>query len=86
MNVKEQIDYMIQSLQLAKSEIEYAEKYMTTKEKEGKDFFQWNHMGHDARYPNGTIIRESLKMVGRLANITASKVALSAYSNNLFKN
>ena len=31
MNVKEQIDYMILSLQLAKSEIEYAEKYRNTK-------------------------------------------------------
>ena len=37
MNVKEEIDYMIQSLQLAKSEIEYAEKYMDTKKKD-KDF------------------------------------------------
>lgn len=85
MNVKEQIDYMIQSLQLAKSEIEYAEKYMSTKKKEGNDFYMWNHMGYDARQPNGTIIRESLKMVGRLANITASKVALSSYSEELFK-
>lgn len=85
MNAKEQIDYMIQSLQLAKSEIEYAEKYMNTKKREGKDFYQWNHMGYDARQPNGTIIRESLKMVGRLANITASKVALSSYSEELFK-
>ena len=83
MNVKEQIDYMIQSLQLAKSEIEYAEKYMNTK-KNDKDFYQWNHMGHTARYPNGTVIRESLKMVGRLANITANKVTLSAYSDELF--
>ena len=39
MNVKEQIDYMIQSLQLAKSEIEYAEKYINTKKKD-KDFYQ----------------------------------------------
>lgn len=85
MNVKEEINYMIQSLQLAKSEIEYAEKYINTKKKEGKDFYQWNHMGHDARQPNGTIIRESLKMVGRLANITANKVALSVYSDVLFK-
>ena len=85
MNVKEQIDYMIQSLQLAKSEIDYAEKYINTKEKEGSDFYQWNHMGHDARQPNGTIIRESLKMVGRLANITANKIALSPYSEELFK-
>ena len=85
MNVKEQIDYMIQSLQLAKSEIEYAEKYISTKKKEGNDFYMWNHMGYDARQPNGTIIRESLKMVGRLANITASKVSLSPYSEELFK-
>jgi len=85
MNVKEQIDYMIQSLQLAKSEIEYAEKYINTKKKEGNDFWQYGHIGYDGRYPNGTIIRESLKMVGRLANITASKVALSSYDNKLFK-
>lgn len=85
MNVKEQIDYMIQSLQLAKSEIEYAEKYMDIKKKEGKDFYQYGHIGYDGRYPNGTIIRESLKMVGRLANITASKVVLSSYDESLFK-
>ena len=85
MNVKEQIDYMIQSLQLAKSEIEYAEKYMKTKEKD-KDFYLWSHMGYDARQPNGTIIRESLKMVGRLANITANNVVLSVWNENLFKN
>ena len=83
MNVKEQIDYIIQSLQLAKSEIEYAEKYINTK-KTDKDFYQWNHMVYNGRHPNGTIIRESLKMVGRLANVTASKVALSPYSEELF--
>lgn len=66
MNVKEQIDYMIQSLQLAKTEIEYAEKYINTKNKD-EDFYQYGHMGQE-RMPNGTIIRESLKMVGRLAN------------------
>lgn len=84
MNVKEQIDYMIRSLQLAKSEIEYAEKYINTKNKD-KDFYQYGHMGYDARQPNGTIIRESLKMVGRVANITASKVSLSPYCGTLFK-
>ena len=83
MNVKEQIDYMIQSLQLAKSEVEYAEKYMETK-KNDEDFYQWGHMGHD-RQPNGTIIRESLKMVGRLANITANNVCLSPYNDKIFK-
>ena len=84
MNVKEQIDYMIQSLQLAKSEIEYAEKYIDTKKKD-KDFYQYGHMGCNNRYPNGTIVRESLKMVGRLANITANKVSFSVYSEELFK-
>lgn len=83
MNVKEQIDYMIQSLQLAKSEIEYAEKYINTKNKD-EDFYQYGHMGQE-RMPNGTIIRESLKMVGRLANITASNVTLSCYNENIFK-
>lgn len=85
MNVKEQIDYMILSLQLAKSEIEYAEKYINTKKKEGSEFWRYGHMGYDGRNPNGTIIRESLKMVGRLANVTASKIALSTYDDNLFK-
>lgn len=84
MNAKEQIDYMIQSLQLAKSEIEYAEKYIKEKNKD-KDFYQWSHAGYNTRQPNGTIIRESLKMVGRLANVTASKVVLSPYSDDLFK-
>ena len=83
MNVKEQIDYMIQSLQLAKTEIEYAEKYMGIKKKDS-DFYQYGHMGQE-RMPNGTIIRESLKMVGRLANITANNVSLSCYNENIFK-
>ena len=83
MNPKEQIDYMIQSLQLAKSEIEYAEKYMDTKKKDD-DFYHWGHMGRD-RAPSGTVIRESLKMVGRLANITANSISLSCYNDSLFK-
>ena len=42
-------------------------------------------MGYSSRQPNGTIIRESLKMVDRLANITANNVSLSPYSDKLFK-
>lgn len=79
MNVKEQIDYMILSLQLAKSEIEYAEKYMNKENKE-EYFYEFGH-----RTPNGTIIRESLKMVGRLANITASNVVLGRYNDTIYK-
>ena len=84
MTTVEQINYMIQSLQVAKDEIKYAEKYM--KEKNGdKEFYQYGHFGHDNRTPNGTVIRESLKMVGRMANIAANNVCLSSYNSCLFK-
>lgn len=84
MTVKEKIDYMIQSLQVAKDEIEYAEMYIDAKESEKEGFYQFGHMGQ-GRTPNGTIIRESLKMVGRMANIVANKVTLSCYNDELFK-
>ena len=83
MNAKEQIDYMINSLQLAKAELEYAEKYMRKKNTD-KDFFYYGHEGYNARMPNGTIIREALKQVGRLANITAKKISLSRYNDQVF--
>ena len=85
MTTVEQIDYMIQSLKLAKDEIEYEEEYMKIKGKEGEDFYKWGHMGKEDRFPNGTIIRESLKMVGRLANVVANKVSLSCYNEQIFK-
>ena len=79
-----QIDYMIQTLQIAKDEIEYAEKYIKEKNSD-EDFYQHGHFGHDNRTPNGTVIRESLKMVGRMANIAANNVCLSPYNSCLFK-
>ena len=84
MTTIEQISYMIQSLQVAKDEIEYAEKYMEEKNSD-KEFYQYEHFGHDNRTPNGTVIRESLKMVGRMANIAANNVCLSPYNNCIFK-
>lgn len=84
MTTKEQIDYMIQSLQIAKDEIKYAEEYIE-KKKSDEDFYQYGHMGHDNRQPNGTIIRESLRMVGRMANIVANNVSLSNYCEKIFK-
>ncbi len=83
MTHKEKIDYMIQSLQLAKEEIEYVEVYLKEKSRD-KDFYNYSHMGHD-RTPNGTVIRESLKQVGRMANIVANEVVLSPYCNCLFR-
>ena len=84
MTVEQKIDYMIQSLQLAKEEIAYAKEYLKEKNKD-KEFYQYGHMGYDSRNPNGTIIRENLKQVGRMANIVANDVTLSPYCNQLFK-
>ena len=84
MTTVEQIDYMIQSLQVAKDEIEYAEKYINEKNSD-REFYQQGHFGHGNRVPNGTVIRESLKMVGRMANIAANNVCLSPYNRELFK-
>lgn len=83
MTVKEQIDYMILSLQIVKDEISYAEEYIK-KQKKDKDFYSYGHMGYGKRNPNGTLIRESLKMVGRVANLAAKKVTLSPYNDKLF--
>ena len=75
---------MIQSLQLAKEEITYTKKYMNKREKDDV-FYQYGHMGYDRRNPNETIIRESLKQVGRMANIVANGVVLSPYCSQLFR-
>lgn len=83
MTAKEQIDYMIQSLQVAKDEIDYAEKYMK-KKKTDDCFYNYGHMGY-GRVPNGAIIRESLRMVGRIAGVVANKVSLSPYCDEVFK-
>lgn len=84
MTTKEQIDYMIQSLQIAKDEIEYAEWYKTESDKD--EHFHWYaHAGYEKRRPNGAIIRESLKMVGRMANIAANNVCLSPYNSCIFR-
>ena len=84
MTTVEQIDYMIQSLKVAKDEIEYAENYLKNKSVD-TDFYGYGHFGHNKRIPNGTIIRESLKMVGRMANIVANNVCLSPYNSCIFR-
>lgn len=83
MTTEQKIEYMIQSLQLAKEEISYAKEYVGKKKKDD-NFYQYGHMGQ-CRNPNGTIIRESLKQVGRMANIVANDVTLSPYCSQLFR-
>ena len=84
MTNEQKIDYMIQSLQLAKEEIEYA-KRCTDGESKDDLYYCYTHPGYGLRLPNGTIIRESLKMVGRMANIVANDVSLSPYCREVFK-
>lgn len=75
MTVVGQIEYMIQSLQLAKDEIEYAQDYDLLPDKEKIN----------SRMPNGTIIREALRMTGRLSYSLSNMVTLSPYCDEIFK-
>lgn len=82
------IDYMIKTLYLAKDEVEYAQKYNLKKENDetmGRNFYSYSNFGYGHRMPNGTVIRESLKMVSRLAAQVANECTLNAYCDELFK-
>lgn len=83
MNNVEKIDYMIQSLELAKEEIEYYEWY---KNEENISKYRVSSMLFGKRNPNGTVIRESLKMVGRLANQVANECSLTVYNEKMWRN
>ena len=86
MNQIDKIDYMIKSLNIAKDEIEYAQAYnlrKMTDESFGHDFY--SGYGGTHRLPNGTTIRESLKMVGRIANQVANECTLTQYCDSIFK-
>ena len=81
----EKIDYMIKSLQLAKDEVEYAQAYYLRKSTDksfNEDFY--DGFGEDHRVPNGTTIRESLRMVGCLANQLANECTLTSYCEKIF--
>ena len=79
MDQKEKIKFMISSLQVALDELEYAEKYKklydNLKEEEEKRTREWNWYELGAhRTPNGTLIREALKNVARLAPLVAHEI------------
>lgn len=86
MKLEQKLDYMILCLQAAKEEIEYAKYYKSEEDKankEHKSVYVWGSPLYQKRMPNGTIIRENLKMVGRMANITAKDVKLSPYHRDI---
>ena len=81
----EKIDYMIQSLQLAKDEITYAENYKNKQEEQGDEFYSYGGYANNHRSPNGTTIREALRMVGRMVNQVANECTLTSYCKDVFK-
>ena len=80
----DKIDYMIKSLQIAKEEIEYAQLWNQQKAEQSDNFYYYSGYGSNHRFPNGTVVRESLKMVSRIANITAKEITLSQYCDKVF--
>lgn len=78
MDQKEKIKFMISSLQVALDELEYAENYKELYDRlteEGKKTGKWDwYKLKKHRTPNGTLIRESLKNVARLAPLVAHEV------------
>lgn len=73
MTLRERIDCMITTLKMVKEEVDYAELY------------QKDETNYNGRFPSGTVIRESLKMVSRMANIIAKDVTLTPYCNEIYK-
>lgn len=92
MNQKEKIKFMIGSLQVALDELEYAEKYkkmydskrISEKISGRCDFGFYS----ENRTPNGTLIREALRNVSRLAPIVAKEIIVGSgcsYENEVYK-
>ena len=50
-----------------------------------KNFYDYRHYRCYHREPNGTIIRESLKQVGRMAYVIAKDVTLIPYCKEVFR-
>lgn len=81
MTVEQKIDYMILSLQMAKEEVE---KYRDFVESKPENKTLWEHKYNSkGKCPNGTMIRENLKGVGRAAFSLANEITLSAYDEKL---
>ena len=78
MKAEQNIDCMIALLQIAKEEIQYANKYNAMMKQEVEEF-------DVKRFPSGTLIRENLKTVARLARITSDNVTLTPYCNKVEK-
>ena len=89
MNPKDKIKFMITALQISLEELEYAEKYKKAEEeskKKREETGRWDYLFYDKykRTPNGTLVRETLRNVARLAPKVADDVTLSKYNANIY--
>ena len=62
----ELIDYMIDTLKVVQTAIEYKNEYYT-QEKNDPDFYCYGHMGRTSQAPNKALIKDCLSNVGRIA-------------------
>lgn len=84
MKVEDQIDFMINSLMIAKEELQYAREFKKHNDQDIKKGEAWyKRYAYNHRAPNPTLIRENLKTVGRMSNIVAKRVTLSPYCKDI---
>lgn len=78
MDIKQEIDFMIYALQVARKEIEYNEEYegelLKLKQENTGSRYDWlSYQTH--RRPNITLARENLKTVSRFSSIVSKELA-----------
>lgn len=79
-DVLDDIDYMINTLCLAKRELGYAVVYESERNILNED--QWIGFIKDHQQPSGTIIREGLKQVSRVSRKLADEVVYGKEDSN----
>ena len=62
----ELIDYMIDTLKVVQTAIEYKNEY-NNQAKNDPRFYEYGHMGQTSPIPNNALIKDCLSNVGRIA-------------------
>ena len=83
MTLDRKIQHMIDALTVALDEVEYIKKFEAKKQSEGDRFYTYLGYANDHRQPSGTIVRESLRHVARLASIAANECVYTSFNCNL---
>ena len=85
MTFDRKIQHMIDTLTVALDEVKYINEFESKKKIEGDKFYTWSGFANDHRQPPGTIVRESLRHVARLASIAANECVYTSFNCNLTK-